>query len=306
MTLAPLLLALGARRAVRALLDSGFDFDVIDAHYFYPDGVAAALIGRALDKPVVVTARGSDLNVIAQYRWPRRQIRWAARRSAQVVTVSQALKERLVGIGVDRGTVSVLRNGVDLQLFHPADRSAARRRVGFESKTLLSVGNLIESKGHHIAIRALAALPDLRLAVVGEGELKEELRRTAELSGVAERVTFVGSVSQGELRHYYSAADALVLASSREGMPNVVLESLACGTPVICTPVGGIPEVVSDPAAGELMAQRDPESLVEAYRRLVAQRPSTEATRRYAERFDWGATTSGQLRIFSSLRPADR
>lgn len=311
MTLAPLLMAAALRSKVRKVLDSGFDFRAIDAHYFYPDGVAAVLLGRWLDRPVVVTARGTDVNLIPSYRLPRRQILWAARRCAAIITVCEALKERLLELGVPDGRVTVLRNGVDLEKFHPVDKAQARSRLGLEGEVLLSVGYLIERKGHHLAIEAIRHLPGTSLVIVGEGVWETRLKQQAHAVGVAQRVRFAGSVSQDQLRQYYSAATALVLASSREGMANVLLESLACGTPVVATRAWGTPEVIAEPEAGVLMRRRDPESLVHAYRELRAAYPEPWQTRRYAERFGWDDTTQGQLRIFSGLRervhrPQDR
>jgi glycosyltransferase involved in cell wall biosynthesis len=303
MSVAPTLMFRAVRSAVRRVLESGYDFDVIDAHYFYPDGVAAAAIGRWLDKPVVITARGTDVNLFPRYRLPRKQILWAAERAAAIITVSRALKDTLVRLGVSVDHVTVLRNGVDLERFRPIDRDEARRRLALSGRILLSVGHLVEGKGHHLAIEALTQLPDeVRLLIVGEGEWESRLRELARTTGVSDRVQFVGRVSQSELPAYYSAADALVLASRREGMANVVLESLACGTPVIGTRAGGTPEVVSEPSAGVLMARRDPTALAEAYWSLLGGNPDRQATRSFAERFDWDATTRGQLEIFARLR----
>jgi glycosyltransferase involved in cell wall biosynthesis len=204
---------------------------------------------------------------------------------------------------VPSAKITTLRNGVDLGLFRPIDRAEARARVGFEEPTLLSVGVLTDRKGHDIAIAALPELKGVRLVIVGDGEsgVEAKLRALVKKLGVEDRVTFVPPVSQHELRDMYSAAVALVLASSREGMANVLLESLACGTPVIAARSWGTPEVVNDPVAGVLMDRRDPESLVAAYRELIADYPEREQTRRFAERFDWGPTTVGQERIFGEM-----
>ncbi len=301
MTVAPYLLSRGAARVVRRHLPASPRRRAIDAHYFYPDGVAAVMLGRRMRVPVVVTARGSDVNVIARHRVPRRRILWAARHAAAVVTVSNALRDALVDLGVDPRGITVLRNGVDLDFFRPMNRGETRRRLGFQGPTLLSVGNLIESKGHHVAIESLPHLPDVTLVIAGDGEDAARLAALATSAGVADRVRFVGSIPQLELRDYYTASDALVLASSREGMPNVVLESLACGTPVIATAVGGIPEVLTDDTAGVLMQQRHADGLVAAYRELVARHQDRDATRSFAQSFGWGPTTEGQLRILENL-----
>jgi len=300
MTLAPFLLAYSVKLVIERVL-AQYPFDLIDAHYFYPDGVAAILLGRHFGKPVVITARGSDVNLIPRYQLPRAMIRWAARRAAGMITVSHALRDKLVELGVPAGRIEVLRNGVDLQLFRPVDREGWRRRLGLRRTTLLSVGNLLPLKGHDLAIQALRRFPEMDLIIIGRGPERAALGELARASGVSDRVTFAGVMAQEDLRHYYCAADALILASSREGWANVLLESMACGTPVVASNVGGTPEVVTAPEAGVLMAERTPEALAVAVRRLFEHYPDRSATRRYAEQFSWDATTAGQLELFGRI-----
>lgn len=301
MTMSPALLYLWALPAVRRLLASGYDFDLIDAHYFYPDGVAAALIARKLGKPVTITARGTDINLIPQYALPRRQILWAAARAQGMITVCQALKDEMVTLGVAADRVTVLRNGVDLAMFRPGDRAALRRRYGLDRPTLISVGHLIERKGHDLVIEALPELPDFRLLIAGDGPEDANLRALADRLGVADRVEFLGRRPHEELPDLCCAADALVLASSREGWANVLLEAMACGTPVVASNVWGTPEVVAVPEAGRLMAARTGAGIAEATRDLFADLPDRAETRRYAEGFSWDATTQGQLRLFRKI-----
>jgi glycosyltransferase involved in cell wall biosynthesis len=300
MTMAPLLLANAMRPVVARLLEE-FSFDLIDAHYFYPDGVAAVMLGRRFGKPVIVTGRGTDLNLIPQYRAARRMIQWAAHNAAGIVTVCEALKRQLVLLGVPERRITVLRNGVDLERFRPVDRESVRARLGFGGTTLLSVGNLLPLKGHDIVIRALPMLPGCNLVIAGQGPEHMRLVGLAGELGVAHRVTFAGVLSQEDLRQYYGAADVLVLASSREGWANVLLESLACGTPVIATNVGGTSEIIRSAAAGVLIEQRTPEAIAHAVASLLAHCPGRAVTRRYAERYGWAATTQGQLDLFRDV-----
>jgi glycosyltransferase involved in cell wall biosynthesis len=300
MTLAPVLLAQAAKPAMRRLLER-YDFDAIDAHYLYPDGVAAAMLGRQFGKPVVLTARGTDVTLIPRYRMPRAMILWAARSARALITVSRSLKDGLASLGVPPERITVLRNGVDLDLFRPGEREATRDRLGLRNTTLLSVGHLIERKAHHLAVRAAALLPDVDLIIVGDGPELGALRSLAQRAGVAHRVRFLPAMNQEELRQYYGAADALILASSREGWANVLLESMACGTPVIASNVGGAAELVTAPAAGVLFEQRTPEGLAEAVRRLFSAYPERAATRRHAEQFSWAATTRGQIELFRAV-----
>lgn len=302
MSLTPWMMARAALPVIKQIIREGYDFDLIDAHYFYPDGVAAAWLAKQLDKPLVITARGTDLNLIPQYRLPRRMIQWAAGRASGMITVCQALKDVLVELGVEAERVTVLRNGVDLAMFHPAaQRQALREKLGLTRETLLSVGHLVERKGHDLVIRALTDLPGMELLIAGDGEEEARLKRLAADIGVAERVRFLGAVSHERLREYYGAVDVLVLASSREGWANVLLESMACGTPVVATRVWGTPEVVATPDAGVLTERRDPAAIAEAVNRLLQAYPDRAAVRRYAEQFSWDATTRGQLALFSRI-----
>lgn len=306
MAIAPALLANAVKPTIGRIIDEGYDFDLIDAHYFYPDGVAAALLGRHFNKPVVITARGSDITLIPQYRLPRTMIRWAATRADGIITVCNALKDEIVRLGVAADRVTSLRNGVDLQLFQPVDRDAARNALGLTQFTLLTVGHLVPVKGQELIIAALPMLAGVQLLIAGNGPDRKKLEDLARHLNVADRVRFLGALPQAELKNYYGAADALVLASSREGWANVLLEAMACGTPVIASKVWGTPEVVAAPEAGMLMAERTPNGLVQAVHALRAHYPDRAATRRYAERFSWDDTTAGQVQLFQRILAKDR
>jgi glycosyltransferase involved in cell wall biosynthesis len=302
MLLTPFFMAISLWLSARALKRSGKVFDVVDAHYYYPDGVAVALVSRYLGKPFLVTARGTDINLIPEYSLPRRLILWAAEKAAASITVCQALKDRMVELGADPRKIHVLRNGVDLELFRPLDREQCREKYGLDGLTLLSVGHLIERKGHNLVIDALTELPDVRLLIAGDGEEEVGLRQQVEQLDLVDRVTFLGAVGQQELAEIYNAADILVLASSREGWANVLLESMACGTPVVATSIWGTPEVVTTPAAGVLVKVRAGPALAEGVKKLLENYPARGETRAYAERFSWGDTVDGIERILDRLQ----
>lgn len=302
MNWAPTLLARAAKSACVQLRAEGYDFHAIDAHYFYPDGVAAVTLGQQLERPVVITARGSDVNLIAQFPRPREMILAAARKAAAIITVSRALKDKLVRMGVDVHKIRVLRNGVDLVRFQPTDRAIARTGLGLGGEALFaSVGNLVPEKGHDLVIRALASFPEARLFLIGRGPQERSLRALATTLGLSERVRFMGLLTQHELAQIYSAADLLVLASSREGWANVLLESMACGTPVVATDVGGAKEVIRAPEAGMIVPERTPQMLANAIGQLLSSPPDRAATRRYAEQFGWEETTRGQIEVFEAV-----
>jgi glycosyltransferase involved in cell wall biosynthesis len=297
MTIGPWLLERALRHSVRAAL-AAERVDLIDAHYFFPDGVAAVMLGRRYRRPVVITARGSDINLVGQYRLARGLMRWAARQSAAVICVSRALAEAMAKLGIHAREVAVLPNGVDLAAFRPVDQESARARLGLRGPTLLSVGNLIDIKGHHLALAAVAAVPAVRLVIIGDGPMRVALHEQARRLGIEDRVSLLGALPQERLPEYYAAADALVLMSAREGMPNVVLEALACGTPVLATPVGGIPEILTGPDGGVLLAERSAPALVSAIARLLGAPPDRTAVRRHAERFGWGPIVDAQVRLY--------
>ena len=290
----PHALATCGAAAIRAVRREGYDFDVIDAHYLYPDGVAAAMLARRFDKPLVLTARGSDVNRLMELAVPRRRILRAVERADATVTVSAALRDRLVELGADPARIRVLRNGVDTSLFRATPRVQARASLGLGSGPIFAaVGNLVPEKGHDLAMAATAAIPGATLLLVGEGPERERLSQLARGLGVSERILFLGERPQHELSVIYNAADALILASTREGWPNVVLEAIACGTPVVAAAVGGIPEVVVEPDGGLVVHERSEGAFTEALARVIATPPERERLTRYAARFGWEETAHG-------------
>ncbi len=307
MNIAPFTLAMGAVPAVQRLLDEGYDFDVIDAHYYYPDGVAAALLARHFNKPFTVTARGSDINLIATHSIPRRLMQWAAGRARASIGVSHALTQAMAHMGMPASRLMAMPNGVDLERFHLQPQGGARAVLGWPAgPTLLSAGNLVENKGHHLVIGALAQLPEFRLVIAGEGPERHALEALAQQLNVASRVQFLGRVDQDQLARCYSAADMLVLASSREGWPNVLLESMACGAPVVATRVGGIAEIVTSSNAGRLVAQRTVADVVAAVADLWQHLPDRMAVRACAQSCSWQSTSDAQIGLFGRIATEKR
>jgi glycosyltransferase involved in cell wall biosynthesis len=297
MSVAPFLFAVALLPLVRRLKRQHPGLALIDSHFLYPDGVAACLLGKWLGIPVLLTARGSDVNLYPKYAVPRRLIRWAVGHAARVVTVSDALRDALLALGADPAKVITLRNGVDLQRFQPGDRTAARSQLGLTGPTVLSVGNLLELKGHQLLIEALAELPGVTAVIAGEGPMRPALERLARELGLSDRVRLLGNLPQEELVACYNAADLLVLASSREGMPNVVLESLACGTPVVATAVGGIPELIDSDESGRLLTDRSAAAIARAVQALLASPPDRSGVAAQGARFSWNPTIEGLRRL---------
>ncbi len=290
MTVAPWLMAAALYRHI-ARIRRTFDFDVIDSYYLYPDGVAAGLLARRFDRPFVMSALGTDVSLIPQHRAERAMILSAIDHASATTAVAAALRDELLAIGAAPDKVCVVEHGVDLELFSPpADRAALRARMGIAAPTVLSVGHLIDRKGHDFAIRAIATLPDVRLMIAGDGPREGALRALTDSLGMSGRVDFLGHVDQHRLPDLYGAADVTASCSDREGIANVLLESLACGTPLVATPVWGSPEVVRVPEAGVLTADRSDAAIADGIARLLADLPDRSATRAYGERYDWRET----------------
>ena len=301
MLITPLFLAICILREIQSLHKKDFIFDVIDAHYYYPDGVAAAIVSKIIKTPLMITARGTDINLISDFLVPRKMMVWASKVAKFNLAVCEALRQRMIEIGFVENSTRVFRNGVDLNLFHPLAMNGVGRQRNTQSKRLISVGYLIERKGHHLIIEAMASLPGYELVIVGDGEWREKLELLAKKHGVEERVRFIGEVPQEQLPELYGGADALILASSREGWANVLLEAMACGTPVVATRIWGTPEVVQTSEAGVLCNERSVQGIIEAVERLFANYPDREKTRQYAEKFSWQETTEGLLALISEI-----
>jgi teichuronic acid biosynthesis glycosyltransferase TuaC len=239
-----------------------FAFDVIDAHFSYPDGVAGVLLGKVFARPAVVTLRGTHDVRHAGYALRRIQTRWALRAAARLVSVSAALRGFAGELGIEPERVRVVPNGVDPSVFRPADRRAARRRLGLsEDRTiLLAVGSLTEGKGHHRLLELLPGLvaqrPELLLVIIGTGPARGYERALVERvrqHGLADHVRLVGPRPHEEVATWMAAADLFCLATRSEGWCNAIMEALACGLPVVTTRVGGNPELVRDGEDGFLV-----------------------------------------------------
>jgi glycosyltransferase involved in cell wall biosynthesis len=300
-------LASALLRSLRSPALAGRRFDVIDAHYFYPDGVAAALVARALHLPFIVSARGSDINRIGEFAFARQRMRRAALQSASVIAVSQALKERLAALGIADSNVTVLRNGVDTATFAAVERAAARERLGLDpSCTLvLAVANLVPEKGLDVLLRAAGRHPSWRVLVIGEGSERDALRKLARREAPG-RVEFRDSMPQADLRYAYAAANALALPSLREGWPNVLLEAMACGTPVAAAAVGGVPEIVQPHAPGVVVEGRDSGAWGDALAGLVARSWPQAAVREYAMGFGWDEIVDRQCGLLEAVARQER
>jgi teichuronic acid biosynthesis glycosyltransferase TuaC len=258
-----------------------FAFQVIDTHYGYPEAVAGALLSALLGVPFTVTLRGSEL-LHSRYPLRRGLMAWALRRASRVIAVSEELRRFAVELGADPANTRTIPNGVEAAVFYPRDRAEVRKRLGIAPgcRVVLTAGHLIELKGHHYAIRAVKRLADsglpVRLLIAGGApgrgvkSYEAELRRLIGELQAGDCVSLLGRVGVERLAELMSAADVFCLTSSREGWPNVVHEALACGTPVVASAVGAVPELLANPEHGCIVPPNDVDALAAALGRVLA------------------------------------
>ncbi|HND52412.1 MAG TPA: glycosyltransferase, partial [Pirellulaceae bacterium] len=236
-------------RPTVAKILSGPRPDCVFSYWAHPDGDAAVRLARKLDVPSIVMVGGSDVLLVA--REPRRGkcIADVLRKADAVMAVSRDLAEKVAAMGVSPDRIHVMRRGVDETLFHPGDRADARRQLQLplDRRLILWVGRMVPVKGLDILLAACSQLkervPDFQLLLVGDGPLRASLEAEVRQRGLTDHVRFIGSVDHDRLGPWFRAADLTVLPSRSEGIPNVLLESLACGTPFVASAVGGVPEI---------------------------------------------------------------
>jgi glycosyltransferase involved in cell wall biosynthesis len=260
------LMAIGAFARVRELVNQGTD--CIDSHFVYPDGFAAVLMGKVLRVPVIISARGTDINLSPTVFTVRPLLKWALRNAQGLIGVCKALSDAMVELGAESIKVRTIGNGVDAKRFHSMDTVSMREQLGLpkDIPVIVAVGALIPRKGYHILIPAVAELKkrgiNARLYILGEGNFRSTLEKQIRDLGLQNDVVLKGSIPNQELKCWYSAADLSCLASSREGWANVVVESLACGTPVVATRIWGTPEIVTSEELG-ILVEQNPRSIAD-------------------------------------------
>lgn len=301
-------MALGAHRTVARLKAQG-RADVLDAHFAYPDGFAAARIGRTLDLPVTITLRGTETRHVQNEKL-RPRVLQALQAASRVFAVAEALCKLAHGLGISVDKTRVIGNGVDAQAFSPVPRGEARAVLGIsaEAKVLVSVGGLVERKGFH---RVIEILPELKkkysqllYLIVGgpspEGDYGPQLHAQVESLGLCEQVRFLGAMPARELKIPLSAADVFVLSTRNEGWANVFLEALACGRPVVTTQVGGNAEVIKE-SVGSLVPFGDADALLQAVDAALARDWDQNALRNYALSHSWEDRAAVLCAEFSAL-----
>lgn len=304
--------ALSVWRIARKL-KKDFDFDLLDAHLAFPEGFACILLGKLFKKPVAITLRGHDINLLPTSRFPIRkmQIQYALKKADLIISVADALRRGAIALGADPNRSVTISNGVDTKLFFPIDREEARRKLGLpiNRPIILSVGHLVERKGFHLIVEALHLLKHSTankpyLVIVGgageEGDYLSEIKNRVVQFNLQDDVLFAGPQSNDKLGDWYNAADVFCLASSMEGWANVLLESLACGTPVVATNVWGTPEVINNDRLG-LLVERDPKAIAHGLHIALTNKWNRSEIVEYAHLQTWHCVAERLFEHFTKL-----
>lgn len=270
-----------ARRTCLALARTE-RFDIVHAHWLVPNGLIAAGVSKRLRLPLVVSLHGSDISVAERSTWMGALARRCFASAAAVTAPSQDLLDRARGLGAT-GILQLIPYGADAEAFavDPSAGDDLRSRLDLRTDEVVvfGIGRFVHWKGFGDLIeavaRARATNPVVRLVLVGDGDLREDLAARADALGLADAVTFVGVAQRDEIPAYLAAADVVAVPSVHfqgyvDGLPNVALEAMAAGKPLIATRVGGLPQVVRDGENGVLVPEHDPNALAQAILRLAA------------------------------------
>ncbi|MBI4892553.1 MAG: glycosyltransferase [Acidobacteria bacterium] len=297
-----------------------FDFQLIDAHFGHPEGIAADRLARHFRVPFTVTLRGNE-TMHASHPKIRLLMAESLQRAAAVICVSSPLRDFALSLGVDAERAHVVPNGIDAAVFRPHPREETRQQLRMDPDSLhvLSAGYLIARKGHHRVVNALAEVRrqgvPAQLWIVGgpgrEGDCQEEIRNAVERLGLAPFVHLTGSVGPAELARYMAASDVFCLASEREGWPNVVNEALACGTPAVAFDVGGVPQMLPGDQYGIVVPPANDAALTAALCTALRRGWDRAAIARWGAGRSWEAVAAQVADLFrtivgESIAPPDR
>jgi len=291
-----------------------FDFDIIDAHFSYPEGLGAVLLARFFNRPVTITLRGTIVP-LCKYFLRRIQIIYALRKATKVFSVSNSLKKKAVSLGIESSKIQAIPNGIDTDKFFRVPKDEARRELGLplNKKIIISVGGLVKRKGFH---SVLAVLPEVikkykevLYVIVGgptvEGDLGPELKKQVKELNLDDHVRFTGPLPYDKVRKWLNAADIFCLATSNEGWANVFFEAMACGKPVVTTRVGGNEEVVKSADYGILVDLDDQKQLKNAIIKALEKKWDHRKIIEYAAENNWEEVAQKVLHEFKEIASSD-
>ena len=269
------------------------NYDLIHAHYIYPNGLFAVLLGRYFNVPVVLTGHGSDINLFPRLWWNRLLAKWILARATRLIVVSGALKTEVLRLGVTAEKIAVIPNGFDRTIFKPMDMQEARGRLNLSrrNKIFLFVGNLVRVKNIPLLLRAFSEVvkdeKNVSLIVVGDGPEKRHLDQLADRLDIHEHVQFVGQRPHSDIPLWINACDVLCLSSDNEGWPTIIVETLACGKPVVATETGGVPEILCRSELGITVPVGDRAVYTKAMRESINKEWNSDIISSYAQEFTW-------------------
>jgi len=276
------------------------------ASWAYPEGVACSWLAKWLGVPYSIKVHGSDINMHCQALARRKQVVRAANQASCILSVSQALKAKLVEYGVSAEQISVIYNGVDQSRFQPAAEPPLQQR-----QQLIYVGNLKSDKGIFELLQAFSLLaehhPELSLHYYGAGPGMARLKQQITQRNLQGRVTLHGSIAHAQLPQVFNQARLLVLPSYHEGVPNVLLEAMASGVPSVATQVGGIPEILNEHTGVLIDRVADVSATLDALNQALSRDWQSQLIREQAARFDWhnNAAATRQLLLGSQTEVSD-
>lgn len=269
--------------------------DIIDAHFAYPDGYAATLLGKWLDIPVTITLRGTEKRHLESAL--KKPLLRALDNAVRVFSVSDSLKRLVVSAGADKKKIRVVGNGVDVTKFHSLPKNEMRKLLSLpeDAKVIVTVGGLVERKGFHRVIECLPALisdyPKIKYLIVGgasaEGDWESKLKQQVADLKLEVYVDFLGTQPPEKLKTILSASDLFVLSTRNEGWANVLLEAMACGLPIVATNVGGNAEVVCSEKLGAIIPFDDKVQLKQAIHQALAKDWDIQYLIEYAKENSW-------------------
>lgn len=266
------------------------DFDILHVHFAYPAGFAGVLLGKILKRRIVLSVRGTDINDFPRNLLLRILIRYTLKNVEEIIAVGNALKEKVSNLGIDTHKITVIPNGVNLNIFKSISKKTARDRLGIDidSKVILNVGNLVKVKGVEYLLKAFKEIYYSNsickpvLIIIGTGPLYNTIKKIICDFGISDNVILKRYVTHEEIPLWINSSDVFCLTSLNEGRPNVLYEAIACGIPVVATNVGGVSEIIVSSDLGELVPPRNVIEIKNALERVLNKAWDNQSIRKYA------------------------
>lgn len=290
----------------RRKLIKNFDADCLLVSWAFPDGVASIILAKQIGIPAVIKVHGSDINMHLLHPLRAKQILWAMNNAQAVITVSKALARNLTTLGVPESKIHTIYNGLDHEMFRPRDQLKAKTELKLDTNRnlILFIGNLKIEKGCLELLTSFLAIeneiPDTDLCYIGVGKEHATIASVVEKNGLERRIFLLGSMDHQDLCKWIAASSVVALPSHNEGVPNVLLEAMACGKPVVATKVGGIPEIVED-VAGILIEPHDERALNRALVQSIRNKWDENLISESVEKYDWEYNADQLLQLLENV-----